>query len=94
MARTCTHRTSWSSTSSTSRTASRTSLGSPSYLSHTVGTGKFTLYRDGKALSGTWRRPTTSAPTAFLDAHGKPVAFKPGKTWVVLAPQTSSFSAS
>ena len=69
-------------------------LGSPSYLSHTVGTGKFTLYRDGKALSGTWRRPTTSAPTAFLDAHGKPVAFKPGKTWVLLAPQTSSFSAS
>lgn len=65
------------------------SIGSPSYLSHTVGSGKFTLYRDGRAIDGTWSRASVSSPTKYLDAHGKPVPFKPGKTWVLLAPQTS-----
>jgi hypothetical protein len=70
------------------------SVGSPSYLSQTVGTGKFTLYRDGRAITGTWKRDAEADPTQFLDANGKPVPFKPGKTWVVLAPQTSEVSQS
>lgn len=62
------------------------SVGSPSYLSHTVGTGTFTLYRDGRSITGTWKRPSAAAPTSYLDGSGKPVLFKPGKTWVLLAP--------
>ena len=62
------------------------SVGSPSYISHSVGTGRFTLYRDGKSIAGTWTRPSATAPTSYLDAAGKPVLFKPGKTWVLLAP--------
>jgi len=65
-------------------------IGNPSYRSTTIGSGKFTLYRDGKAISGTWNRKTIYGPTTFLDQNGKPVTFKPGKTWVLLAPQTSS----
>jgi hypothetical protein len=65
------------------------SLGSASYLSHTVGKGKFTLYRDGRVINGTWLRPNVTSPTKYLDLKGKPVPFKPGKTWVLLAPQTS-----
>lgn len=65
------------------------SVGAPSYLSHTIGKGTFTLFRDGKSISGTWKRDKPDAPTAFLDGAGKPVLFKPGKTWVVLAPQTT-----
>lgn len=65
-------------------------LGSPSFLTQTVGTGTFTLYRDGHAISGTWKRAAAGDPTQFLDAAGKPVSFKPGKTWVVLAPQTAT----
>jgi len=68
------------------------SVGSPSLLSHTVGTGTFTLYRNGRAVTGTWTRPSVGKPTAYLDKAGKPVTFRPGSTWVMLAPQTSSIS--
>ena len=61
------------------------SVGSPSYVSHTVGNGTFSLYRDGHVLTGTWNRPAADQPTSYLDAAGVPVPFKPGRTWVVLA---------
>ncbi len=69
------------------------SVGSPSYLTQTVGTGTFTLYRDGHAITGTWKRDADADPTQFLDASGKPVPFRPGKTWVLLAPQTAELTA-
>ena len=69
------------------------SIGSPSFLTHTVGTGTFTLYRDGRAIAGTWSRKTAEDPTTFIDkSTGKPVTFKPGNTWVMLAPQTSQIT--
>lgn len=70
------------------------SLGSPSYISHTVGKGTFSLIRDGRSISGTWSRGTAADPTKFLDAAGTPVPFKPGKTWVLLAPQTTQTTIS
>jgi hypothetical protein len=70
------------------------SVGSPSYLSKTVGTGTFTLYRDGHAISGNWTRSAPDQPTQFLDAAGAPVPFKPGKTWVALVPPTASVDVS
>lgn len=70
------------------------SVGAPSYLSHTIGTGTFTLYRDGRALTGEWSRADGDSPTKFLDGSGKPVPFKPGKTWVLLAPQKSVVTVS
>lgn len=65
------------------------SVGAPSYLSHTVGTGTFTLYRDGRAMTGTWKRTALDAPTSYLAKDGKPVMFRPGRTWVLLAPQSA-----
>ena len=35
-------------------------LGSPSVMSDTVGTGKVTIYRDGKKFTGTWKRTSSS----------------------------------
>ncbi len=70
------------------------SAGSPSYISHTVGSGPFELYRDGKVLTGTWSRPAPDQPFQFLDGAGRPVPFKPGKTWVALTPGSASVSAS
>ena len=70
------------------------SVGSASYISHTVGSGTFTLYRDGHAISGTWNRPAPDQPTQYLDPAGQPVPFKPGKTWVALVPSSASVSAS
>jgi hypothetical protein len=68
--------------------------GTPSYISHTVGSGTFTLYRDGHSISGTWSRPTPDQPTQYLDAAGQPAPFKPGKTWVALVPPVASVSVS
>ncbi len=70
------------------------SVGSPSFISHTVGNGTFTLFRDGHAIAGTWSRPAPDQPTQYLDAAGQPVPFKPGKTWVALVPPIASVSVS
>ena len=70
------------------------STGSPSYLSTTVGSGRVTLLRDGHAIDGTWRRASAGAPFDYLDPAGHPLPFKPGRTWVILAPQTASISLS
>lgn len=67
-------------------------IGNPSYRSTTIGSGAFTLYRNGRAISGTWSRKTIYGPTKYLDKNGKPVTLRPGKTWVLLAPQTSTFN--
>lgn len=61
--------------------------GIPSYKTNSIGSGTFTLYRDGKAVDGTWSRADAAAPTSYLDAAGTPVTFRTGKTWVVLAPE-------
>jgi hypothetical protein len=44
-----------------------------------------TIYRDGKKVTGTWRRTAVSAPLRFLDGAGKNIALTPGKTWVALS---------
>lgn len=61
--------------------------GVQSYKTNTIGNGAVTLYRDGKAIDGTWTRADATSPTVYADAGGAPLLFKPGKTWVVLAPE-------
>ncbi|MEO5831763.1 MAG: DUF3048 C-terminal domain-containing protein [Nakamurella sp.] len=68
------------------------SKGVASYKTNTIGSGSFTLYRDGKAVDGTWSRADAASPTSFVDAGGAPVNFRTGKTWVVLAPEQISMS--
>ncbi len=70
------------------------SVGSPSFASHTVGSGTFRMFRDGHELSGTWSRPAADQPTQYLDGAGQPVPFKPGKTWVALVPSSASVDVS
>lgn len=61
--------------------------GVPSYKTNSIGSGTFTLYRDGKAIDGNWSRPDAASPTSYVDASGAAVNFRTGKTWVVLAPE-------
>jgi hypothetical protein len=60
-------------------------LGAPSVQSDTVGMGAVTIYRDGKKISGQWKRTKASAPLRLTDKSGDPIALKPGQTWVALA---------
>jgi hypothetical protein len=59
--------------------------GAPSVQSDTVGKGAVTIYRDGKKVDGRWKRTKVSAPLHFTDESGRPIALKPGQTWVALA---------
>ena len=64
----------------------RDSVGSPSFISHTVGSGNFTLYRDGHADRWDLEPARPRSAHAVPGCRGKPVPFKPGKTWVALVP--------
>jgi hypothetical protein len=58
--------------------------GNPSMYTHTIGTGRVVLFRNGKRVVGTWSRPSSGARTTFMDAAGKPLLFAPGGTFVAL----------
>ena len=60
-------------------------LGAPSVQSDTVGKGKVTIYRDGRKITGQWKRTRASGPLRFTDKSGDVIALKPGQTWVALA---------
>lgn len=58
--------------------------GNPSMYTHTIGKGRVVLFRNGKGIVGTWSRASSSAPTVFKDAAGKPLLLAPGGTFVAL----------
>ncbi|MEW6663535.1 MAG: DUF3048 domain-containing protein [Bacillota bacterium] len=47
-----------------------------------IGEGKAEYFLGGRYLEGSWRKKDLTAPTEFLDAEGRPVAFAPGNTWI------------
>ena len=63
--------------------------GAASPYTTTTGTGKFTLLRDGKAISGTWKRNGVGA-TRYLDKSGKDVRLHTGPVWVMLVPNDTT----
>jgi hypothetical protein len=67
-------------------------LGNRTPYTVTIGTGPATVLRDGVAIAATWQRPTAADGTRFVDALGKDVLLRPGPTWVLLLPTSSSLS--
>jgi hypothetical protein len=57
----------------------------PSQYTHTVGSGRVVLFRNGHRMEGKWRRASATAPTTFTDSRGKPLLLAPGGAYVVLA---------
>jgi hypothetical protein len=52
----------------------------------TVGEGDVWVFTDGTLRTGRWVRPDKTQPARFLDANGKPILLRPGRTWVELLP--------
>jgi hypothetical protein len=48
----------------------------------TEGSGDMYLFRDGKVVPGTWRRPETHSSYTFYDENGEELTFATGKTWI------------
>lgn len=53
-------------------------------IAQTVGSGPVTVLRDGMAFTGTWSRPTATAPTRFRTAAGADLPLAQGPVWIVL----------
>ena len=61
-------------------------VGNPTPFTATVGDGPAVVLRDGRRLSGTWRRQTVEFGTRFLDDKGRDLPLKPGPSLVLLVP--------
>jgi DUF3048 family protein len=57
--------------------------GSPSKYTHTIGSGRAVLFRNGRRIVGSWKRAHYTGSTAFL-TNGKSMILRPGPVWVVL----------
>ena len=55
-------------------------------LYKTKGTGKATIFMDGKKTTGTWQKSNRTARTVVLDASGSPVEFNRGTIWFEILP--------
>ena len=60
------------------------SLGNKSLWIGTTGEGSVSIFRDGARLDGTWRRPSETSVTVFLNPDGSPIELRPGRTWIHL----------
>jgi hypothetical protein len=69
-------------------------VGNVSKYTHSTGRGPVAVFRDGREIVGTWARPTVSSGTTLRTAQGKPIALKPGGTWVLLVAKGTPLSVS
>jgi hypothetical protein len=64
-------------------------LGNPTPYTDTIGDGAVAVLRDGRRLSGSWRRMAPHTGTRYLDDKGRDLPLKPGPTLVLLVPAGS-----
>jgi len=67
--------------------------GAPAAYTHSVGTGRAVVFRDGRVMVGKWVRPTLRSPTRFVDGTGKDLLLRPGGAWVLLVPTGGRWEA-
>jgi len=58
--------------------------GNPSQFTVSVGRGPAVIFRNGKRIDGTWRRPRYHGGTTWRTKSGKVIPLAPGNTWVIL----------
>lgn len=51
----------------------------------TIGRGEATVFRDGRAISGRWRKRSAGSPMEWLDAAGNRIPLKSGVRWIEVA---------
>jgi hypothetical protein len=57
--------------------------GNPAQWTHTLGSGKAVVFRNGRRIVGTWSRPSVKSGTALRDARGAAIPLAPGGAWFV-----------
>ena len=66
------------------------SLGSLGVNIRTTGSGRVSVFRDGKRQDGTWARATIYDPWQLVSLSGEPILLSPGQTWVHMIPSAWS----
>jgi hypothetical protein len=62
------------------------SLGNPDPNVIVVGQGACWVFRDGRVLMGTWRRPAVGQVMRLIGPGGQTIPLRPGRTWIELEP--------
>ena len=70
----------------------RSSDGSYTPISETVGTGTGYILRDGRSFKANWSRPAAESGTAWTLADGSEIKFAPGSIWVALTDRKPVFT--
>ncbi|MBU2632420.1 DUF3048 domain-containing protein [Patescibacteria group bacterium] len=63
-------------------------------LYRTKGTGKATIFMDGKKITGTWKKSSREGRTIITDNSGKEIQFNRGLIWFEVLPTTGVIQAS
>jgi hypothetical protein len=50
------------------------------------------IFRDGEMIDGSWRSNGPNAPLSILNNWGAPMAFKPGKSWIIMVGLSSDLT--
>lgn len=58
--------------------------GNPAQWTHTVGSGRVVVFRDGRRFVGSWTRKAEKDGTVLRGRDGKQIALSPGGAWFVL----------
>jgi len=53
------------------------------------GTGKATVFMDGKQIDATWKKPSRTSRTMIYDSSGRPVVFDRGVIWFEIVSTTT-----
>jgi hypothetical protein len=57
-----------------------------------LGAGEATVFLDGKAIAGTWRKDDRQGRSRFFDASGNEIAFNRGPIWIEVAGPASEIT--
>jgi hypothetical protein len=65
-----------------------------SQYTHSIGSGRAVVFRNGVEIAGRWSRPSLTAGTTLTSSGGSPIALAPGGAWVILVAASAPLSAS
>ncbi len=64
------------------RKSTTTRINEPGYTMTTVGSGKASIFMDGKTITGTWKKNAADEREVFYDAAGNEITFNRGQFWI------------
>jgi hypothetical protein len=78
----------------TKDTGIRDVVGNPSPDDVVTGSGRVWVLRDGKVVTGRWKRAGIGGAMTLVDKSGATIPLAPGKTWIELLPANATMSLS